>query len=65
MLNVVLHPWNEDPLPPPPRYRLVVVHQRNRDNKIVAQSLSRDALLGLAEQFRILDYDFVRLERLE
>ena len=57
------HPWNADPLPPP-RYQLTVVHRRNPDNQVVAQSGSREVLLQLAAQFAELNYDFLRLERL-
>jgi len=57
------HPWNADPLPPR-RFRLTIVHQRNKDNEIRAEAASMDPLLQLADQFSCLDYDFVRLERL-
>lgn len=63
MWTISSHPWNADPLPLP-RYRLTVAHQRKPNTEIVAESVSRDALMGLAEQFRELHYDFVRLERL-
>ena len=58
------HPWNADPLPVP-RYRLTVVHRRNSDIQIVARSKSREALLRLERELAGLDYDFVRIERLE
>jgi hypothetical protein len=60
---MLVHPWNADPLPPP-QYRLTVEHRRNKDNQVVANSVSRDALLQLAKEFECLDYDFLRLERL-
>lgn len=58
------HPWNEDPVPPR-RYRLTVVHQRIPEKQIVAVSPSREALARLERDLAGLDYDFVRIERLE
>ena len=57
------HPWNTDPLPQP-RYRLTVVHQRNPDKKLEAVSASREALHRLEAELACLEYDFVRVERL-
>lgn len=60
---VLAHPWNMDPLPRP-RYRLTVVHHRDKDKQLVAVSVSRDALLRLEAELAAIDYDFVRCERL-
>lgn len=57
------HPWNINPLPLP-RYRLTVVHRRDKDKQLVATSVSRDALQHLEAELAAIDYDFVRCERL-
>ena len=61
---VLAHPWNTDPLPPS-RYRLTVVHRRDKDKQLVGVSPSREALARLERDLAGLDYDFVRIERLE
>jgi len=59
--------WNRDPLPPPkpPKvytYRLLV---RNGQYEATATSTTMEELIRFELQMRELDYEFIKLERLE
>lgn len=58
------HPWNINPLPPR-NYRLVMTNRHKENNELIATSTVREALSDLEAQLTYMDYEFVRLERLE
>jgi hypothetical protein len=60
--------WNRDPLPPPvpPKvymYKLTV--RSNTGGEAVATAKSMEILVAFEMQMRDLDYEFIKLERLD
>jgi hypothetical protein len=64
------HPWNKVVLPIPEkpptyRYQLTVQHKNENQKQIQAACSDLEELFTYTRQFAVIDYEFIKLERVE